>query len=205
MKPMPIKNVVFDVGNVLVTWSPTEIVTRSFADGADIASLVSSIFKHEIWYALNRGELTEEEAKQEYHRHLQISTSDLDRLFFHIKDSLDLVDGSVEMLERISKVGYPLYALTDNVKELVQYLRKRYDFWTYFQGAIVSAEVKCLKPGPEIYQHLLRDYGLVAKETVFIDDSLPNIHGAQALGLRTVHFHDAEQCAYALRELGLQF
>lgn len=205
MESMPIKNVVFDVGNVLVKWSPTEIITRTFADVSDIASLTSAIFTHDIWYALNRGELTEEEAKQEYHRHLQIPESDLDRLFYHIKDTLDLVDGSVELLERVYQAGYPLYALTDNVKELVHYLRKRYDFWTYFQGAIVSAEVKCLKPEPAIYQHLLNDYELVASETVFIDDSLPNIHGAQALGLQTVHFHDAEQCANALKELGVQF
>ena len=202
---MLIKNVVFDVGNVLVRWSPTEILTRTFDGRADISALTNAIFRNELWYALNRGELTEEEAKQEYHRQLQIAESDLDRLFFHIKDTQDPVDGSAELLERVHKAGYPLYALTDNIKELVQYLRVRYDFWTYFQGVIVSAEVNCLKPGPEIFQHLLNDYNLLAHETVFIDDSLPNIQGAQALGLQAIHFHNAEQCGKALKELGVQF
>ena len=202
---MPIKNVVFDVGNVLVKWSPTEIITRTFDGDADIPSLTSAIFRNELWLALNRGELTAEEARHEYHRQLQIPENDLERLFFHITDTQDLVEGSVELLERIHKAGYPLYALTDNVREIVCYLQSRYNFWTYFRGAIVSAEVKCLKPDPEIFQHLLTDYGLAARETVFIDDSLPNVQGAQALGIQAVHFQNVDQCSDALKELGVQF
>ena len=60
-------------------------------------------------------------------------------MFFHVKDTQDLVDGTVEMMERLIAAEYRLFALTDNVKEIETYLRGRYDFWRHFDGVINSA------------------------------------------------------------------
>jgi HAD superfamily hydrolase (TIGR01509 family) len=58
-----------------------------------------------------------------------------------------------------------------------------------------------MKPEPEIFEYLLRRYGISASQTIFIDDHPPNIRGAQAIGLRTILFGDARQCERELDEL----
>lgn len=61
-----IRNVVFDIGNVLVRWAPVEIVRLTFGESGDNHQQARSIFTHPLWAALNRGELTESEAKAAY-------------------------------------------------------------------------------------------------------------------------------------------
>ena len=205
MDTTAVKNVVFDIGNVMVKWSPAEIIRKTFGEDADVEYYLKAIFQHTLWYALNKGEMTEEEAKAQYREALGLSAGETDRLFDNIKDSQDLLDGSVKLLERLHEAGYPLYALTDNVKEIVAYLKRRYDFWKYFQGVVVSAEVNCLKPDPEIYYHLLESNGIEAGETIFFDDMPANVRGAQDVGLKAIQFQDAERCVSDLRDIGLRF
>ena len=205
MDTAAVKNVVFDIGNVMVKWSPAEIIRKTFGEDADVEYYLKAIFQHTLWYALNKGEMTEEEAKEQYRQALNLSHEEADRLFYNIKDSQDLLDGSVELLERLHEAGYPLYALTDNVKEIVTYLKSRYDFWKYFQGVVVSAEVNCLKPDPEIYYHLLESNGIKANETIFFDDMPANVQGAQEVGLEAIQFQNAAKCASDLQGIGLRF
>ena len=205
MNAHSIKNIVFDVGNVIVVWSPVEIVRRTFGNDRDAVSLAQQIFQHELWKDLNKGYFDEEEAKKKYRHALGFDQGQVDLLFHHIKESQELVDGTVALIKRLHQSGYPLYALTDNVNEIVTHLRNRYDFWQYFQGAIVSAEVHCLKPGSEIFHHLLNQYGLEASKTLFIDDVLPNVEGARQVGLAAVQFNDSKQCEHDLLALGLHF
>ncbi len=96
-----------------------------------------------------------------------------------------------------------VYALTDNVVEIVEYLKNTYQFWTLFDGAAVSAELGLLKPQPEIYQALLSNYGLKASETVFLDDMPYNVEGAKAVGMAAIQFTDAVQCEISLQALGV--
>ena len=202
---MKIENVVFDVGNVIVKWSPTEIVRRTFGPSVNIVETADLIFRNELWMALNRGELTEGQAKLEYLRLLDVDEAKIDMLFHHLKETQDLVDGTVGLLERLHEAGYAMFALTDNVREIVHYLRERYDFWKFFSGVIVSAEVGCLKPHPEIFGHLLTTYALQPRQTVFIDDVAQNVAGAENVGLAGILFTDVDSCETRLRESGLNF
>ena len=119
-----------------------------------------------------------------------------------IRDSLSPVDDSFDLLDKLY-LHYPLYALTDNVKELVHYLKSKYQFWSKFSGAIVSAEVGYLKPSPEIYQCLISEYYLVPAETLFIDDHMPNVEGARLTGMHAIQFKNAKQCSEELKQLGI--
>lgn len=198
-------NVVFDVGNVLVRWSPREIMRRALVQEADTDAWADRFFGHELWRRLNRGHFSEAEAKQHYLRELALTPAQLDAVFHHVKDTQDEVPGTFALMQRLSAAGYPLYALTDNVHEIVAYLKQRYEFWRYFEGAVVSAEVGCLKPEPEIFRTLLDTHALRAEGTVFIDDVPRNVAGARAMGMHAIAFEDAAQCEHALRELGLRF
>ena len=79
-----------------------------------------------------------------------------------------------------------------------KHLREKHAFWSAFRGIVISGEIQMMKPEPEIFEYLLRRYELSAAETMFIDDHLPNIEAAQALGLHTILFQDARQCGAGL-------
>ncbi|TVU88654.1 HAD family hydrolase [Vreelandella titanicae] len=200
-----IKNVVFDVGNVIVRWSPQEIIRLTFDRVEPPELLLKSIFQSETWFDLNKGFLTESEAKSQFQDNLNLSELECERLFYYIKQTQLLLFGSVDLLKRVKAAGYGVYALTDNVTEIVEYLQSTYQFWPLFDGATVSAEVGMLKPDPNIYQSLLKHHNLVAAETVFIDDMLYNVQGAESVGISGVQFVNSEQCEQALKALGLIF
>ncbi|MDA3140360.1 HAD-IA family hydrolase, partial [Vibrio metschnikovii] len=86
----------------------------------------------------------------------------------------------------------------------VFHLKTAYTFWGLFDGAIVSAEVGLLKPQREIYLSLLSQYDLNAAETIFIDDMLYNVQGAESVGIKGIQFESAFQCEQALKSLGAQ-
>ncbi|CDT77975.1 putative Haloacid dehalogenase-like hydrolase [Vibrio coralliirubri] len=203
MSSNEIKNVVFDVGNVIVRWAPLEIARLTFGDTEELESRARSIFQSTIWMDLNKGFLTESEAKLRYQQELDLSPLECERLFYYVKQTQILLHGSVELIERVKRSGYGVYALTDNVVEIVEYLKNTYQFWALFDGAAVSAELGLLKPEPEIYQALLSNYGLKASETVFIDDMPYNVEGAKAVGMAGIQFTDAAQCENSLQALGV--
>jgi len=205
MESCKIKNIVFDVGNVIVRWSPVEISRLTFGTVEDPEQLAQSIFQSQIWLDLNKGLMTESEAKARYNQEHGLSVEDCERLFYYVKHTQLLLYGSIDLLKRVKSAGYRVYALTDNVVEIVEYLKSTYKFWQLFDGATVSAEVGLLKPQPEIYHSLLSQHEIAASESVFIDDMPYNVEGAEAIGMSAIQFENASQCEQALKRLGLSF
>ena len=126
-----IKNVVFDIGNVFVRWSPIEICRLTFGDNGDIATHAETIFTHDLWLALNKGLFSEAEVKTQYHQLLGYSPDLLDQLFYYIKETQIQIYGSFELFKAIKNAGYKTFALTDNVFEIVEYLKQRYVITSY--------------------------------------------------------------------------
>jgi putative hydrolase of the HAD superfamily len=203
VKPI-IRNIVFDIGNVIVRWDPTLITLRTFGEAKATPEFVRSLFGHPLWLQLNRGELTQDEAGRAYCDLLGLEPQRTEQLFFHVKDTQDLIPGTVELMARLSAAGHRIYALSDNVREIVVHLRQRYDFWRHFDGAVISAEMGVLKPDAKIFGHLLDTYGLKAEETIFLDDVLRNVEGARAVGMHAIQFVDAEQAEADLAALGVR-
>lgn len=200
---MVVKNVVFDVGNVLLWWKPQNVVAEVFPQ-EDANLLTLQMFKSDPWKDLNRGLLTAEDLINLYHQTLGIEKPKLEFLMERVKESLTPIPDSLEFLKELADRRIPLYCITDNIHELMARLREKYDFWKHFQGVVVSAEVGVLKPAPEIYQHLLDTYHLKAEECLFIDDYDINIEGAKNMGMQGILFRDLESCKkQALQMLGL--
>lgn len=192
------------MGNVLVRWDPHFIVSNAFPEREDHAGLVQSIFKHKTWLDHNLGYITQHEAINQYHHRLGIEKEHLEQMMVIVKQSLIPIKGSFELLHSLHAAQFNLYALTDNTKDIMAYLKEKYDFWNVFQGIVVSAEVGHLKPSREIYHHLLDKYDLQPQETVFIDDYLVNVEGARTLGIHAIQFKNAEQCMQELLGLNIK-
>lgn len=197
---MVFKNIVFDVGNVLVRWDPPGIIHHVFPEHDNPHQLMLNIFKHQTWYDLNLGKITEKEAIHCYHHQLGIDMPRLEYLLQAVKESLTPISGSIELLQRLDNKQFHLYALTDNTIEIMAYLKSKYGFWRHFKGIVVSAEIGHLKPSQEIYHYLLEGHQLKAHETLFIDDVSANVEGAKAMGIEAIQFTHVADCIEALRK-----
>ncbi len=203
-----IRNVIFDVGNVFVRWSPSEIISRSFnlePTSEQNRDRADAIFRSPIWISLNLGELTQGDAEAAFQRQFGLTNDDTAKLFFHIMDHQEPIDGTEEIARRLARAGYRVFGLTDNVHEIVAHLKTRYRFWELFEGAVVSAEVRLIKPHQAIFRHAIEAYGLAASQTVFFDDVQANVDGARSIGMEARLFTTAERCEHDLRTLGLSF
>lgn len=202
---MAIRNVVFDIGNVLIRWDSRGIVEAAFGLNGDAAQerWQALFVDADIWRALNRGEHTEAEAKAAFVTAGHCSEEEAEALWTALYDSLQLIEETPPLMRRLKEAGYRLFALTDNVREIVAHLSDTHDWWALFEGVSNSAEIGVLKPDPKMYAHLLETNGLEAQETVFLDDMPGNVAGAQAAGMHAFVFTDAAQAERDLRSLGV--
>jgi HAD superfamily hydrolase (TIGR01509 family) len=190
-----IRNVIFDLGGVLLDWNPEKILSGFYADATLRASLKQALFLHPEWRALNRGEFTEVEFLARAGKRTGRPAAELSALLDSMRESLITKPDTVALLQALHRRGVPLYCLSDMPVSVYAYLRVRHDFWSAFSGIVISGEVKMAKPEPEIFEYLLSRFKLRPEHTVFIDDLALNVEGAMGAGLHAIQFIDAVQCA----------
>lgn len=115
------------------------------------------------------------------------------------------IEPGVELVRRLDEAGYALYGLTNWSSETFTIARPLMPYIDWLRDTVVSGEVKLAKPDARIFQLLLERNRLNAERTAFIDDHVPNIRAANALGLQGIHHRSASETAAELRALGLQF
>jgi len=195
------RNVIFDIGGVLLDWSPDAILESYYVDPPARAAMKAALFQHPDWLDLDRGVLTEDEALQRLERRTENESPELDGLFQAIRASLKPKADTVALLESLARRQVPLYCLSNMSAATFDYLRARHAFWSAFRGIVISGQIQLMKPERAIFDYLLQRYGLDPSETIFIDDHAPNVEAAQSLGIHTVLFRDARHCAVELERL----
>ncbi len=120
----------FDVfiKNLLRLWYEKILLLTSVNLWGDYPFMATAVFKSEFWRDLNKGKYTEAEVKRALHQQLGLSSDTLEQLFFHIKNTQVLLPGTLQLMDDLLKAGYRLYALTDNVNEIVAYLKNNMTF-----------------------------------------------------------------------------
>ena len=179
-----IRSIVFDMGNVLIHWKPELFVERLGVPQEDRALLLREVFGSVEWIQMDRGTLSFEDGLSAVCRRLPERLRDSAReLTLHWwRHWLLPMEGMAELVRELKGLGYGIYLLSNAKEDLPRYF-DRIPGSECFDGRIVSADWKLLKPQPEIYQALLREYGLRAEECFFIDDLNINIEGARFVGM----------------------
>jgi len=195
------RNVIFDLGGVVLDWNPDAILEGHYTDPEERATMKAALFKHPDWLQMDRGTLTESEALARLQQRTGRPVAELSGLFDAVRSSLQPKADTVALLKSLALRQVPLYCLSNMPASTFAYLREQHAFWNVFKGIVISGEIKMAKPEREIFEYLLRRYAIAAAETVFVDDHEPNIQAAQTLGLHTVWFRDARQCALELERL----
>lgn len=189
-----VRNVIFDLGGVLLEWSPDRILEACFADPAAREAVREGAMLHPDWQELDRGTLLEIDAVERFAERCGRSCEEMVAFFRHVKRSLVPIDGTVRLLEELHGRGVPLYCLSNMTEPCANYLRAAYGFFGCFRDIVISGEIRMIKPDPAIYRHALRQFGLAAHETVFIDDRADNCESARQVGLHAIQFASAEDC-----------
>lgn len=200
-----IDTIIFDLGGVLIDWNPRYVYRKIFKTEQEIEWFLENVTtpdwneNQDAGYPLHKAteELVakhpewEPEIKAYYGRWLEMLGGQIHE--------------TVEILQQLKHTGkYRLYALTNWSAETFPHALERFEFFKLFEGVVVSGEEKMRKPSAEFYKIILDRYRLDPSTTVFIDDSLRNVKGAEAVGITGIHFHNPSQLKEELRRLGIE-
>ena len=195
MKNSKIKNIIFDLGDVILNID-VPVASKSFAElsGREQAEILELFSQNALFRQFETGEL-DEAGFRNYVRKI-LDFSDLsDEAIDTAWNSLllDLPPERVELLQKLAK-NYRLFLLSNTSSIHITQVNKILEASTgvekledLFETVFLSYEMGLMKPDPKIYQKVLEQAGLEAEETLFLDDNLANIEAASKLGIDTIH------------------
>jgi glucose-1-phosphatase len=181
-----IKNVIFDLGNVLISFKPAEYFEKNNYPEAIKATILSDIFASPEWMLLDKGEITVPAAIESISKRSTLNKNEIAHIFNLRTDLMFPLDSNVKILPELKKQGFKLYFLSNFPIDIFEQVRSGYFFFRYFDGGLISAEVKSAKPEEGIYKTLLETYSLIAEESLFIDDVEVNVKTAESLGMKGI-------------------
>jgi 2-haloacid dehalogenase len=197
------KTIVFDLGNVLINWNPRNLYRKLFTEPTAMEHFLTHVCTAAWNLEQDRGRSWADAVALLSARH-PTQAELIAAYATRWQEMLDgPIQGTVEILRELKIAGRPLYGLTNWSAETFPVARQRFEFLDWFDGIVVSGDVKLVKPDARIYRHLLDSYGLTAGETVFIDDSHANVEGAKAVGLAGLHFTSPAALRRDLTALGV--
>ena len=202
---MKIKNIIFDLGGVLIDWNPEYVYLKEFEGNR---KKMQTFFDEVCTFDWNEN--------QDAGYSLSKATNDRVILFPEQESLIRMyydrweemlggeIEGSVSILRKLKdNPFYKVVSLTNWSAETFPIALKRFDFLHWFEGIVVSGTEKTRKPFSEIYQTTLKRYNLEASESLFIDDNKRNIAAADKLGIQTIIFHDPDQLEKDLKIKGI--
>jgi 2-haloacid dehalogenase len=201
---MGMKNVVFDVGGVFVTWEPRAIFRKHFKSDEEMEQFIKDV----DFYAINeKGDAGQNLTKlitETAQKFPQYSAALLDYDNNWIEAITNEFEGTRELAHQLQDNGYKIFILSNWEGDKFRLFDSKYKIIEFFDGCVVSGDIKKVKPYPEIYQYLLKTYNLKARESVFLDDRLENVQAAKSLGFEGFVFTTAAQAKIDLETLGIE-
>lgn len=192
---MNIKTIIFDLGGVLIDWSPEYLYLDIFeGDRVKMNAFFEQVCtmdwneNQDAGYPLSKATEDRIALFPEYETLIKIYYGRWEEMLG------EALTGSVQILKKlINDPKFRVVALTNWSAETFPVALKRFDFLHWFEGIVVSGTEKTRKPYPEIYQITLDRFNIAPSETLFIDDNLRNIKGAEAIGINGIHFSTPEK------------
>ncbi len=183
-----IRNVIFDMGNVLLRYDP-QVSLDAFCSSEEEKALIrKELFEGPEWAMGDEGlirdgdryDLVKRRVPEE---HWPALKQCCDRWFICMKP----LPGAEEFCRYVKDRGLGAYILSNASDAFYRYFPEFLPL-SFFDGVVVSADIRLLKPHREIYQYLLDKFGLRGEDCLFLDDMPQNVEGAREAGLNAFHF-----------------
>ncbi len=196
-----IKNIIFDLGNVLINFKPEQFLLRYTKDKNRITKFISNIIQSDTWLKLDRGIMSIKNARDDFISAYPEETELIKIFFDHWQEMLTPISKNVNLLKELKSNGYRLYILSNYIIEAYEYVKERYNVFSLFDGLVISGKINIIKPEREIFQFLLQKYNLNPEDSVFIDDIKQCIDQAGKLKIKTIHYLPNTDLRSELRKL----
>ena len=202
-----IRNILFDMGNVLMHWDPALFIRRLGYTGEDALCLEREVYRSVEWVMLDRGSIEDGEAIARIRARLpERLRPPVEDLVSHWDSEPLPMDGMLELAEALEQAGYGLYLLTNAS-------RRHRVYWDKFPVSrffprpriMLSADWRVIKPEAAFYERAFSLLRLNPAECLFVDDNAANIEAGMRLGLDgVVFFGDAAHLRRQMREKGVE-
>lgn len=180
------KNILLDMGNVLITYNPEWVIRHYTEDEELIREVKNIVFNSQEWFLLDAGLIEEEKAERNWMERL---SSDKARELAHLSFqnwhlyNMKVIPGTAEIIRALKENGKEIYLLSNASLRLLSIYKEVIPAVECFSGIFYSAAHKCVKPQDIIYERFLKEYSLKPSDCFFIDDLEENISAAKAVGI----------------------
>ena len=194
-----IKGIIFDLDGVYFK-NGTENFIKNVSSGFDIDSelVINSYLKSEMILKYKRGEITSFEYWNWFFKELKINPS-ISEIINILIMGYEKNNNSIEVLNKLREKDIKMIACSNNFKERINFLDKRFNFLSDFDYTIFSYNYGILKP--ELYEEVIHKTGLMPHEILVLDDKLENISKARERGFIVLLFEDPEKLKEELEKL----
>lgn len=195
-----IKNLIFDFGAVLVDWDPHYVYDKHFGNREKADWFLENVCTYP-WNLKQDGGRPTSEAEEEL---IQIWPEYEKEIKMYYGEFLGMMGGQLPGMEECLvelKKDFHLFGLSNWSGETFALVEHKYPIFNLMEDKVISGRVKMLKPNKDIFEYALEKFGIRAEESVFIDDRLENIEGAEACGIHGIHYKDKEQLLADIKKL----
>lgn len=198
------KNVIFDLGGVVVDFKPHDFLLERFFDAKTEQTVYDITFGSEEWPLLDAGLITRQRGNE-----IMMEKARKAGCAFEVQSVLDDWIRSLrtrgrtyDIMKRLHKMGFRLFYLSNVPEDALAYLKQQ-EFFALFEGGVASCQVHINKPDPDIYSALMRYYNLSPEETIFVDDTKENAAAAVELGITGIQYKGSNSLIKALNQCGI--
>ena len=191
-----LKNIVFDLGNVLVKFDSNELIYSFFNERQEE---VKSFYFDSLWNEYDQGLYSVEEMIEKGVKQFPELELCIKKLMYHWTEFVIPLKDNVAYIKDLKRFGYKVYILSNIPEDDTKYLRSLGVF-DNIDGGVFSYEYKKIKPDPEIFNILLEKYDLKASECLFLDDRKDNVESASNLGFETIEVKDSSKVIDLIKE-----
>ncbi len=199
-----VRNIVFDIGNVLADFRIKEFLAQKGFDAPTIRRIIKASVLSPYWEQFERADITEEEAIAAFIRLDPEMESALRRAYANISGMLTVRDYAAPWIRTLNDWGYKTYYLSNYSRKAYEECGDSLSFMAYMEGGLLSFRERMTKPDPAFYTRFLERFSLKAEECVFIDDTEQNVAAARRLGFLGIVFTSFQDAVRALEELGVK-
>ena len=200
-----IRNIVFDMGKVLVEYDAMRVCRHHIADEADRQQVCTAVFVSPEWVLLDMGVISEKQALRQMCGRLPERLHEAAALCMRDwhKYCMETVPEMDPLIRELKAQGFGIYLCSNAGVRLLECYREVIPAVECFDGILFSAAEKCIKPQKEIFEHFFQKFDLKPEECFFVDDLQLNIDGAKACGMDGYCFADRNLERLKVRLTGL--
>ena len=200
--PFAIKNIVFDMGMVLLKYEPLEYCLKMVNDPKAAKAIYENLFCGNEWVQVDSGVMTEAECITSVQKRIPQYAEYVAPAMADWPASMSAMPGMEGFVGKLKDKGYGLYVLSNTSPRFYEF-SKSYSVFRYFDGKIVSATEKLTKPDPAIYRLLCSRFRLLPEECVFVDDVQVNVDAARNIGMVAHRFEGVAELSTYFMSIGL--